>query len=381
MTLHSGKSASIVIIGGGAAGLTTAGALKHLGIESTILDRDAKVGDVWAHRYDRLQLHTVRQFSGLAHLPIPRHYPRYVTRDQFVQYLQWYAESFAFNIEHNCAVQKITGAANKWTVHTSQGPRQASVVIVATGQYGQPTIPQWTGATEFQGRLIHSIEYKSGRDFSGQRVLVIGSGNSGSEIAIDLVEQGAAFVAHSIRTPSPVVPRDVLGTPVQVFGILMSALPQRFADSLGTAIARVATGDLRSYGVRPPAWHPFTARKSPIIDVGWLSGVKARTIHLRGDVVRFAPSGVVFDNGMPEDFDAVIAATGFTSGLQNLIDADGLVNERGNPAFRSGQPTNHAGFYFMGYTESVRGHLFEANRDSRRLAIMVKRAASISALR
>lgn len=377
MTLHSDKSASIVIIGGGAAGLTAAGALKHLGIESTILDRDAHVGDVWAHRYDRLRLHTVRQFSGLAHLGIPRDFPRYLTRDEFVQYLQLYATSFALNIEHNCQVQTITGSANDWTVQTSQGARKASVVIVATGQYGQPSCPQWIGAANYQGRLIHSSEYKTGRDFSGQRVLVIGSGNSGSEIAIDLVEQGAAFVAHSIRTPSPVVPRDVLGTPVQLFGIVMSTLPPRVADSLGTAIARITTGDLRSYGVRPPAWHPFTARKSPIIDVGWLSGVRARTIHVRGDVTQFAAEGVVFDDGVQETFDAVIAATGFTSGLQQLIDVKGLVNERGIPAFRSGQPTNHTGFYFMGYTESVRGHLFEANRDSRRLARLIKRAASI----
>ena len=83
--------------------------------------------------------------------------------------------------------------------------------------------------------------------------------------------------------------------------------------------------------------------------------------------------GVVFSDGKPEDFDAVISATGFVSGLGQLIDVEGLLNIEGSPKFQSGAPTSQPGFYFMGYTESVRGHLFEANRDSRRLAKIIQR--------
>jgi cation diffusion facilitator CzcD-associated flavoprotein CzcO len=362
----------IVIVGGGAAGLTTAGALKQLGIESVILDKDANVGDVWARRYDRLRLHTIRSFSGLAHYSIPRNYPRYLSRDQFVQYLRDYAQHFNLNIVHNCLVNKISTEDRSWVIDASPGQWHAQIVIVATGHYGQPFTPSWPGLSDFQGKIIHSIEYKTGKDYTDQRVLVIGSGNSGSEIAVDLVEQGAVFVANSIRTPPPVVPRDFLGTPVQLFGILLRPLPPRLADKLGSSVARVATGDLSRFGVRPAAWHPFTAHKVPIIDVGWMSAVKAGRIRVRVDVARFTRSGVVYNDGQSEDFDTVISATGFKSGLDQLIAAPGLIDDHGEPKFRSGTATNQPGFYFMGYAESTRGLLFETNRDSRRLAKLIK---------
>jgi cation diffusion facilitator CzcD-associated flavoprotein CzcO len=367
---------NILIIGGGAAGLTTAGALKHLGLESTILDKDERTGDVWARRYDRLRLHTIRPFSGLAHFPILRSNPKYLSRDQFVQYLQAYAQFFKLNIIHNCTVNKIRKEGSEWIVETSQGQRRAKIVIVATGHYGQPFIPSWESQPDFHGQFLHSIQYKTGKDFAGKRVLVIGSGNSGSEIAIDLVEQGAAFVVNAIRTPPPVVKRDVFGTPVQVFGILLSQLPPRLADKIGSIVSRIANGDLSKYGIRPAAWGPFTAHKIPIIDVGWLPGVKSGKIQLRGNVARFTQSGVMYDNGTVEDFDVVISATGFKSGLDQMIDAEGLIDERGQPKFRSGTPTSQPGFYFMGYTESTRGHLFEANRDSQRLAKLIKQVPS-----
>ncbi|HET7377094.1 MAG TPA: hypothetical protein VFK30_10320, partial [Anaerolineae bacterium] len=113
-----------------------------------------------------------------------------------------------------------------------------------------------------------------------------------------------------------------------------------------------------------------------IIDVGWLPAVKKGMIKLRSDITRFTRSGVVYSDGKPEDFDAVISATGFVSGLGQLIDVEGLLNIEGSPKFQSGAPTSQPGFYFMGYTESSRGHLFEARRDSQRLAKLIKQEMS-----
>jgi putative flavoprotein involved in K+ transport len=197
---------------------------------------------------------------------------------------------------------------------------------------------------------------------------VIGSGNSGTEIAADLVEHGATFVAISIRTSPPIVPRDPFGTPVQRSGLLLSRFPPRIADRLGRLVARLTLGDLTRHGLAAPAWLPYSARRVPVIDVGFVEKLKRGHIHVRANVARFTPGGVVFADGCEEPFDGVVAATGFKTGLADLLDAPGALDARGFPAFPSGRPTSHPGLYFMGYTEHLRGHLYEANRDSRRLA-------------
>lgn len=366
----------IVVIGAGPAGLTAGGALKKVGLNPVLVDKDTQVGGTWLRRYDRLHLHSVRRFSGLAHYPLPRNLPAYVPKDKFAEYLQDYAKKFELNIIGGCPVKKVRMASNgarpTWQIETEGDTWQSKVVIIATGHYGKPYIPEWPDLNEYQGKLMHSVEHKTGRDFTGKRVLVIGSGNSGSEIACDLAEQGADFVANSVRTPPPVVPRDFLGTPAQVFGIMMTPLPAKIGDTVGKTLARLAIGNLAPFGMKPAAWQPFSGSRVPIIDVGFVGELKRGKIHIRPDIERFTPTGVVFKDGTAEDFDVVIAGTGFRSGLPELLDVPNVLNKKGYPAVASGQPTAQPGFYFMGYTESVRGHLYEANQDSRRLAKIVQ---------
>jgi cation diffusion facilitator CzcD-associated flavoprotein CzcO len=363
--------ANIVIVGGGAAGLTTAGALKKIGLDSAILDKDDRIGGTWTRRYQRLHLHSVRDYSGLAHDPIPRSLPKYIPKDMFVRYLQDYAGHFDLKWIGNCPVSKVRRADGGWQIESGQGTWHSRVVVIAAGHYGAPVVADWPGMNDYAGRLMHSVDYQTGRDFAGQRVLVIGSGNSGSEIAADLAEQGAAFVANSIRTPPPVVPRDAFGTPVQLFGIVMTPLPPQIADRIGSFIARLVMGDLSRYGVKPAAWQPFTRHRIPIIDVGWVKELKRGRIHICPNIARFTATGVVYDDGREEAFDVVIAATGFKTGLPDLLEMPDVLDERGYPRYPSGRPTAQPGLYFMGYTESVRGHLFEANRDSVRLAKII----------
>jgi cation diffusion facilitator CzcD-associated flavoprotein CzcO len=241
-----------------------------------------------------------------------------------------------------------------------------------------PVLPKWSGFEEYQGHAFHSVIYKTGREYVGQRVLVSGVGNSGAEIAADLAEQGASFVAISIRTPPPIVPRDLLGTPAQVFGILMSRLPPPLADRIGYTLARIAMGDLTRYGLRRPAWLPFTAKRIPIIDVGFIKEVKNGQVKVRPNIARFTRTGVVYEDGQEEAFDVVVAATGFTTGLDQLLEVTGVLDAKGFPRYPQGQPTGCSGLFFMGYVESHRGHLYEANLASRRLAKIVKKYLSSS---
>ncbi len=372
----------IVIVGAGPAGLSTAGALKTIGLEAVVLDQNDRIGSSWEQRYERLHLHTVRDFSGLAHFPIPRHFPKYISKDQYAQYLQDYARHFDLKCILNCPVRKVRVAADENThklIVETAAPGLAwrsRVVVIATGQFGVPVLPNWPGLEEYQGKIIHSVHYKTGQAYAGQRVLVIGVGNSGAEIAADLAEQGASWVAISIRTPPSFVPRDYLGTPAQIFGILMSRLPPRLADQMGYKLARIALGDLTRYGLKRPAWFPFSAKRAPIIDVGFIKEVKSGRVKVRQNIARFTQTGVVFEDGKEEAFDGVVAATGFTTGLDQLLEVTGVLNTKGFPLYPQGQPTAQPGLFFMGYVESLRGYLYEANLGSRRLAKNIEKYLS-----
>ena len=369
--------AEVVIVGAGAAGLSAAGALKRTGIEATILDGDDRIGGSWARRYERLHLHTVRRFSGLAHHPIPRSYPRYVHKDQYAAYLADYAEALELQVKLGSRVQTVRAAGDElWETVTEQGERRLfPVVIVATGHYNEPVVPCWPRLDDYTGRVVHSKEYSSGKDFAGQDVLVVGIGNSGAELAADLVEQGASRVAIAVRRVPPIMPRDLFGVvPVQLLGLALTPVPApQLLDRMGAMARRVAIGDLGQYGLGKAEWGPFTARRPAVIDVGFLKQLKALEIDVRPPPERFTADGVEFVDGREERFDAVVVATGFDSGLRRLLDVPDAVGADGRPRFRSGRATPHPGLYFIGFDETTRGVLWEARRDSLRLAKEVRR--------
>ncbi len=371
----------ILIIGGGPAGLSTAGALRKAGLSSLIIDK-GEVGESWTNRYERLHLHTVRAFSGLAHLRIPLSYPRYIPKDRYADYLRDYAKHFDLQFRANSCVTSIQvdrdRSEDRIIVSTESDTWKCRVVIIAAGQFGSPIIPEWQGRSEYSGRLMHSADYESGKVFAGKRVLVIGCGNSGAEIAADLAENAAHDVTLSIRSNPAIVPREFLGTPTQIFGIAMSRLPPRIADRIGSGLARLALGDLTKIGFGPPAWQPFTSRRTPIIDVGLIKNVRDRRVKIRSGVLRLTPTGAVFTNGEDIPFDCIIASTGYSTGLENIITDPSLIDDKGFPLFASGEPTSQPGLFFMGYIETHRGHLYEANIASRKLAPKIVKYLSVS---
>ena len=368
------QSVDIAVIGGGPAGLSTAAALKHAGRNARIFDREDRIGASWLRRYDRLHLHTIRAFSHLAYMPIPRRYPRYLTRDMYAEYLQAYQRNFQLDVALGTCIDRVRPAAisnngaPRFVVETSDGDVYARSVVIATGEYGRPVIPAIPQSDTFTGTLVHSARYRSGSEYAGKRVLVVGLGNTGAEIATDLVEQGASSVAVSVRAVPPIVPRDFLLTPVQLFGIALSRVPPRVADRIGAAIARVAIGDLHRYGISSAQWLPFSAKRIPIIDVGFVMNLKSGAIAVRPLIERFTADGVRFADGSEEPFDAVILATGYDTGLHDLLDVPGVVKSDGFPSVPSGTRCSHPGLYFMGFFHSHRGHLFEIALSSRRLA-------------
>lgn len=376
------REAQVVIVGGGPSGLSTAGALRAAGVQSVVLDRDDRIGGSWLRRYERLHLHTVSRLSGLAHYPIPKHYPKYVSKDQYAEYLQSYADHFGLQVELNTDVVNVRrdasdGAEPAYVVETGNGAWRCRNVVIATGRFREPTIPTFPDMDRYRGISLHASRYQTAGEYRGKRVLVAGIGNTGAEIAADLVEQGAAAVAISIRTMPTIVPRDVLGRPIQETGIMLSRLPPHIADGIGRIVARFTVGDLSRYGIGAPQWSPFVDKRPPVIDVGFLHNLKANRIAVRPNIKRFVTDGVVFNDGRAEAFDAIIFATGFTMGLESFINIPGLLDESGHPRFESGSPTSEPGLYFIGFLQSNRGVLYDLEIDSRRLAATIAATGSL----
>jgi cation diffusion facilitator CzcD-associated flavoprotein CzcO len=285
----------------------------------------------------------------------------------YARYLKEYAERMGLSVRVGERVDRIRPEGSSWIVETAGGNWTARAVIVATGRHKVPRLPPWPGTEDFTGRLIHSHQYSSGREFAGKRALVIGIGNSGAEIAADLLEQEAARVAISVRSTPPITSREIAGIPVQLLGMVLTPFPARLVDRLGAMLRRAGNGDLSKYGLGKEEWGPFTARRPPVIDVGFLALLKAGRIDVLPDVGHFTRTGVVVAKGVEHEFDVVVAATGYTTGLDELLAAPRALDERGYPRADGAYP----GLYFAGYSETPRGQLFESNRGAHKLAASV----------
>jgi cation diffusion facilitator CzcD-associated flavoprotein CzcO len=291
----------------------------------------------------------------------------------YAGYLRTYRDALELQVVQQCSVAGIsrTGAGEngaRFRLATNNGTVDARAVVIATGMFGVPMQPAFAGRDGYSGVAIHASQYRSGEAFRGHRVLVVGIGNTGAEIAADLAEQGAKFVAVSVRAAPTVVPRDVLGVPVQAFGILLSAIPPRLADAITRALARVVLGDLRRYGLPRAQWSPFSSRRIPVIDVGFVQNLKTAKIRVRPAMESFTPFGVRYADGRTEEFDVVVFATGYRPALEHLVDMFEADWGDGHPSFGCGEPTPIPGLYYMGFIESHRGLLFEIDLRSRRLA-------------
>jgi putative flavoprotein involved in K+ transport len=205
----------VVIVGAGPAGLATAATLQARGIDATILER-GRVGEPWRSRYDRLHLHTIRSLSHLPGYRIPRDFGRWVARDKFVQYLEEYAAHHRLEPRFGVETTRIDHADRHWSVHTTAGTILTRAVVVATGYTRLPHLPRWPGT--FDGPVVHSVDYRNPQPYRGQDVLIVGAGNSGTEIAVDLAEGGAARVRIAVRTPPNILRRDVKGFPSSCSG-------------------------------------------------------------------------------------------------------------------------------------------------------------------
>jgi putative flavoprotein involved in K+ transport len=297
-----------------------------------------------------------------------------VARDGVVEYLEGYAHHHRVDVRAGVEVRAVERAdSGGWRVVTAGETLEAPAVVVATGYEHTPILPSWPGSDSFEGDLLHGSEYRNAEPYAGRDVLVVGTGNTGAEIAVDLAESGAGELMLSVRTPPHIMHRAANGIPAQLGGMLISRLPVVVGDPLASAMQRATVGDLTRYGMPRPErglLSDFLARdRAPILDVGLISLLKTGRIKVVEAVEGFEGPKVLLRGGGSVEPDAVIACTGYRKALEPLVGHLGVLDESGSPVSRGGEEHPSApGLHFIGYINPLSGRLWSIRSESQRIA-------------
>ncbi|MER5684543.1 NAD(P)/FAD-dependent oxidoreductase [Streptomyces sp. NPDC002205] len=365
----------VYVVGGGPGGLAAAAALREQGVRAVVLEKSGSVGASWRGHYDRLHLHTTRHWSALPGLAMPRRFGRWVSRDHVVRYLEKYVEHHELEVVTGVEVTRIDRAADgtEWQL-TASGGRVLTgrAVVVATGYNHTPRIPDWAGRDTFAGELVHARDYRNPAPYAGKDVLVVGIGNTGAEIAVDLVEGGASRVRIAVRTVPHIVRRSTAGWPAQATGILVRRLPVRLVDRAGRLMAKAAVPDLAEQGLPRPDTGLYSRVKDgaiPVQDVGLIDAVRGGRVVPVATVESFDKDAVVLADGTRITPDAVIAATGYRRALEPLVGHLDVLDARGRPVVHGSRTPKHApGLFFTGFTNPISGMFREMALDARKIA-------------
>ena len=374
--------ATAVVCGAGAAGLASAACLKRAGIDALVLERGDAIGMSWRRRYPALRLNTLGWMSTLpGYRATRRRYGEFPTRDEWIRYLEEYAAHHGIQPRFGVEVQRVDRSNRGWRVDTSAGPMEGRFAVMATGFDHDPYVPDWPGRESFEGELIHAAEYRDPEPFRGRDVLIVGPGNTGSEIAAFLADGGAARVRAATRTAPNIFPRKWLGMPLNLTGLGLEYLPPRAADAVGRATQRMIYGDLSGFGL---AFPPLGVRRSveerlvsPAVDAGFVKAVKEGRIEIVPTVERFEGPDVVLVDGVRIQPDVVICATGYRRGLEAVVGHLDVLDERGlQRTWPEIEVPEAPGLYFMGYYARVSGQLRQIRFQARKLARVAARRAA-----
>ena len=307
------------IVGAGSSGLAAAKNLKEWGIQFEVFEREDEVGGNWYYGkphssvYRSTHLISSKPLTEYTDFPMPTDYPAYPSHRQVWDYFRAYARHFGLydHIEFNRSVESIEEVAggDAWDVRLDNGQtRRYNGLIIANGHNWQPKTPVYPGT--FDGLSMHSADYKTPEVLIGKRVLVIGAGNSGCDIAVESA-QNAAHTFHSSRRGYYYEPKFFLGVPADQLGerLLRLRVPLTIRRAINSLLVKLVLGNPQDYGLPKPDHKLFETH--PIINSQMLYYVGHGEITPKGGVQELRGDRVLFQDGREEPIDVIIYATGF----------------------------------------------------------------------
>src|SRR5262245_23382852 len=348
----------LAIVGAGPGGLCAARWLQELGLAFDLLERNADAGGIWdicfpgSPMYESAHFISSRTLSGFRDFPMPDNYPDYPGHRQVLAYLRAYADRHGLRAKAEFAtpVERAAPDGGAWVLELASGERRRYAgLVVATGLQWIPTLPDVPG--QFDGEILHSSAYRSAAQVEGKRVLVVGGGNSGCDIAVDASTRAAATLL-SLRRGYWVIPKHVFGVPADVFGHKGPPLPYWLERPVLETLLRFLVGDVRRLGLPAPDHHLFQTH--PILNAQILHALSHGDVSVRPDLKAFEGRSAVFAEGRRDELDLVVFATGYRRTLQILPAA---VHREGEVAslFLNVFHRRHPNLFVVGFFETDGG--------------------------
>ncbi len=301
------------VIGAGPSGLAAARNLQRFGVPWAGYELADDVGGLWnidgprSTVYDSAHLISSKSTTQFSEFPMDDSVADYPSHRELLRYFHDFADAFGLREGYSFGteVTRIERGEAGWTVTTSRGETQHAGVLIANGTLSEPSVPTFEG--EFDGEVLHTSAYKSAEIFAGKRVLIIGAGNSGCDIAVDAVHR-AASVDISVRRGYYFVPKYLFGKPSDTLN-QGRPLPPRIKQAIDTRVLRMFTGDPTRFGFPEPDYRIYESH--PIVNSLILHHLGHGDIRVRPDVDRLDGDGVRFRDGERAPYDLVVLATGY----------------------------------------------------------------------
>ncbi|MEM9953359.1 MAG: NAD(P)/FAD-dependent oxidoreductase [Chloroflexota bacterium] len=312
-------SDDVLVIGAGPAGIASAYALQQANISYKVIDRAEQIGNTWASLYPSLTLNTSRYFSHMPEKPFPSAYGIFPTGKQYHRYLLDFVNDHNFNIQLGVEVYRVSPEGNLWRVETSEGTFLYKVVIPATGIWNNPIMPEIEGMNAFTGEMYHAHFFRDTAQVKDKRVLVVGNGPSGIDIAVASGEVAdKAYIG--IRSGVNLSRRYPLGLPKHTWLMLGDMLPKAWCKRLMKFVGSFKYSDAEQYGLTPPP--AGSGGMTGYAGDELLNAVKAGTVTPVSAPVRFEGNKAILADGDRLEVDTVIMATGYEPVLHQYMDVE-----------------------------------------------------------